>query len=143
MPYRSTLCGRDNSETAENKAVSGVAHLAGGQAACARFLTLWTPCSYDPNAWFSPGGISITNEDVFCLNEGEFLNDVIIDFYLKYLLNEIMPDREKTFIFSSFFYKRLTQKPRKGILEDNASQTMQVSLFVFSTFYVAAGDWVS
>ncbi|XP_075001439.1 sentrin-specific protease 6 isoform X3 [Calonectris borealis] len=29
------------------------------------------------------GGISVTNEDLHCLNEGEFLNDVIIDFYLK------------------------------------------------------------
>nr|XP_020756973.1 sentrin-specific protease 6 isoform X6 [Odocoileus virginianus texanus] len=29
------------------------------------------------------GGISVTNEDLHCLSEGEFLNDVIIDFYLK------------------------------------------------------------
>lgn len=29
------------------------------------------------------GGISVTNEDLHCLNDGEFLNDVIIDFYLK------------------------------------------------------------
>uniref|UniRef100_A0A452SWL0 Sentrin-specific protease 6 n=1 Tax=Ursus americanus TaxID=9643 RepID=A0A452SWL0_URSAM len=28
------------------------------------------------------GGISVTNEDLHCLSEGEFLNDVIIDFYL-------------------------------------------------------------
>lgn len=29
------------------------------------------------------GGMSVTNEDLHCLNDGEFLNDVIIDFYLK------------------------------------------------------------
>lgn len=29
------------------------------------------------------GGILVTNEDLHCLNDGEFLNDVIIDFYLK------------------------------------------------------------
>jgi hypothetical protein len=59
-------------------------------------------------------GIVITNEDESSLDEGEFLNDVIIDFYLKYLMNEILPDKEKTFVFSSLFYKRLTQEPRKG-----------------------------
>lgn len=31
------------------------------------------------------GGITVTNEDLFCLNEGEFLNDVIIDFYFKFV----------------------------------------------------------
>lgn len=29
------------------------------------------------------GGFSITKEDLSCLDEGEFLNDVIMDFYLK------------------------------------------------------------
>ena len=32
------------------------------------------------------GGISVTNEDLHCLNDGEFLNDVILDFYLKWVL---------------------------------------------------------
>ena len=65
---------------------------------------------------------------MFCLTEGEFLNDVIIDFYLKYLYHDILSerDRERTFIFSSFFYKRLTQKPRKGLLEDNNAISLQV-----------------
>lgn len=29
------------------------------------------------------GGITVTEEDLACLDAGEFLNDVIIDFYLK------------------------------------------------------------
>lgn len=29
------------------------------------------------------GGITVTMEDLQCLDSGEFLNDVIIDFYLK------------------------------------------------------------
>lgn len=29
------------------------------------------------------GGITVTMEDLQCLDSGQFLNDVIIDFYLK------------------------------------------------------------
>ncbi|XP_055887653.1 uncharacterized protein LOC106080000 isoform X4 [Biomphalaria glabrata] len=59
-------------------------------------------------------GIPITTEDLYCLTEGEFLNDVIIDFYLQYLyLERLSPaNRQRTHIFSSFFYKRLTQRDR-------------------------------
>uniref|UniRef100_A0A2K5SF38 SUMO specific peptidase 6 n=1 Tax=Cebus imitator TaxID=2715852 RepID=A0A2K5SF38_CEBIM len=62
------------------------------------------------------GGISVTNEDLHCLNEGEFLNDVIIDFYLKYLVLEKLKkeDADRIHIFSSFFYKRLNQRERRN-----------------------------
>ncbi|KAF4093392.1 hypothetical protein AMELA_G00001520 [Ameiurus melas] len=60
----------------------------------------------------SKGGITVTTEDLECLRDGEFLNDVIIDFYLKYLQLE-RADRDvanRSHIFSSFFYKQLTRK---------------------------------
>ncbi|XP_048396996.2 sentrin-specific protease 7 isoform X2 [Stegostoma tigrinum] len=62
------------------------------------------------------GGLAVTTEDLECLEEGEFLNDVIIDFYLKYLLLEKAPKElaERTHIFSSFFYRRLTRKDNAG-----------------------------
>ncbi|XP_024912487.1 sentrin-specific protease 6 isoform X2 [Cynoglossus semilaevis] len=65
----------------------------------------------------SKGGISVTNEDLHCLNEGEFLNDVIIDFYLKYLVLEKLKKEEaqRIHIFSSFFYKRLNQRERRNL----------------------------
>ncbi|KFP02036.1 Sentrin-specific protease 6, partial [Calypte anna] len=65
------------------------------------------------------GGISVTNEDLHCLNEGEFLNDVIIDFYLKYLVLEKLKkeDADRIHVFSSFFYKRLNQRERRNIPE--------------------------
>ncbi|CAG2230634.1 SENP6 [Mytilus edulis] len=40
------------------------------------------------------GGITVTNEDLFCLTDGEFLNDVIIDFYLKYLVHEKLSESD-------------------------------------------------
>nr|KAF6342022.1 SUMO specific peptidase 6 [Myotis myotis] len=65
------------------------------------------------------GGISVTNEDLHCLSEGEFLNDVIIDFYLKYLVLEKLKkeDADRIHIFSSFFYKRLNQRERRNLHE--------------------------
>uniref|UniRef100_A0A8C3AGR0 Ubiquitin-like protease family profile domain-containing protein n=1 Tax=Cyclopterus lumpus TaxID=8103 RepID=A0A8C3AGR0_CYCLU len=65
------------------------------------------------------GGITVTMEDLRCLDTGHFLNDVIIDFYLKYLLlNASAAVAERTHIFSSFFYKQLTRR-------DNASEGRQ------------------
>lgn len=56
------------------------------------------------------GGISINTEDYMCLAIDQYLNDIIIDFYLKYLLSELLNDEERnrTHVFSTFFYKRLT-----------------------------------
>ncbi|KAL1131398.1 hypothetical protein AAG570_011015 [Ranatra chinensis] len=65
------------------------------------------------------GGISINTEDYACLGEDQFLNDVIIDFYLKYLLQTMLSeeDQKRTHVFSSFFYKRLTTRttPQVGL----------------------------
>uniref|UniRef100_A0AAY4BI14 Ubiquitin-like protease family profile domain-containing protein n=1 Tax=Denticeps clupeoides TaxID=299321 RepID=A0AAY4BI14_9TELE len=60
----------------------------------------------------SKGGITVTTEDLECLKRGEFLNDVIIDFYLKFLLQEKASQemKDRSHIFSSFFYKQLTRK---------------------------------
>ncbi|KTF92303.1 hypothetical protein cypCar_00024464 [Cyprinus carpio] len=65
------------------------------------------------------GGISVTNEDLHCLNDGEFLNDVIIDFYLKYLFLEKLKkeDAVRSHVFSSFFYKRLNQRERRNTVD--------------------------
>ncbi|NXK86883.1 SENP7 protease, partial [Formicarius rufipectus] len=72
------------------------------------------------------GGLGVTREDLECLEYGEFLNDVIIDFYLKYLLLEKAPRHlaDRTHIFSSFFYKCLmrTEKNSEGDVKVSAAQ---------------------
>ncbi|CAF0852460.1 unnamed protein product [Didymodactylos carnosus] len=54
----------------------------------------------------------LTRDDLMCLNEAEFLNDTIIDFYLQYIYYELLSDddRKRTYLFNSFFYTRLTKK---------------------------------
>lgn len=57
------------------------------------------------------GGISINTEDYLCLAQDQFLNDVIIDFYIQFLLRQLPPEQQtKVHAFSTFFYKRLTTK---------------------------------
>ncbi|XP_057677711.1 sentrin-specific protease 7-like isoform X2 [Corythoichthys intestinalis] len=58
----------------------------------------------------SKGRITVTKEDLACLESGKYLNDVIIDFYLKYLLLEGggRDVAERSHIFSSFFFKHLS-----------------------------------
>ncbi|CAN9498291.1 unnamed protein product [Ophioblennius macclurei] len=67
------------------------------------------------------GRITVTREDLVCLNDGEFLNDVIIDFYLKYLLLEGVGGEvaERSHVFSTFLYKQLSRG--RGASEDDAS----------------------
>ena len=61
------------------------------------------------------GGISITVDDYAVLDEESFLNDVIIDFHLKWIVQNKLSEeqRNKVHTFSTFFYKRLTSKPKK------------------------------
>lgn len=62
------------------------------------------------------GGIPINTKDFICLGIDQYLNDVIIDFYLKYVHNEILTEeqRNKTHIFSTFFYNTLTNTKLLG-----------------------------
>ncbi|XP_063734258.1 uncharacterized protein LOC134861160 [Eleginops maclovinus] len=63
----------------------------------------------------SKGRISVTKEDLACLRDAEFLNDVIIDFYLKYLLLEGGGSAcDRSHVFSSFFYKQLSRRRVAG-----------------------------
>lgn len=57
----------------------------------------------------SKGAITINTKDYECLAPNVYLNDVIIDFYLKYLQTEILSEeqKQKTHIFSTFFYNAL------------------------------------
>jgi sentrin-specific protease 7 len=75
---------------------------------------------------YPPGrfGISINTDDYVCLGSDNYLNDVIIDFYLKYLHEDVLTEeqRAKTHIFSQFFYKRLTTMQKEKDPKLSAAQ---------------------
>ncbi|KAF9357203.1 hypothetical protein BGX26_004076 [Mortierella sp. AD094] len=78
--------------------------------------------------------IAIQSEDMSRLNEGEFLNDTLIEFGLKHVYANVEtrnPDlADKTYIFNSFFYERLLTKSGKSIQYDSVkSWTNKIDLF--------------
>lgn len=54
----------------------------------------------------------ITIADYTTLTGDQYLNDTIINFYLKYLMERVLSpeDRERTFLFETYFYSSLTSK---------------------------------
>ncbi|KAK9321721.1 hypothetical protein V1517DRAFT_261807, partial [Lipomyces orientalis] len=79
--------------------------------------------------------VVITEDDFSRLDDGEFLNDTIIDFYLKYIQDRLQrahPEiASSTYIFNTFFYKRLTQRINgvKGAFDNVKKWTAKVDLF--------------
>merc|ERR1719282_437512 len=64
-------------------------------------------CEFPPGAQDS---VSVCVADYKSLEHDTFLNDIIIDFYLTWLIHEKLPseDRAGVHVFSTMFYKRLT-----------------------------------
>merc|ERR1719427_1221646 len=59
------------------------------------------------------GSVTVTLEDYKTLQIGTFLNDTIIDFYLKHLQYTKLSstDKDRVHIFTTYWYSRLTSKP--------------------------------
>ncbi|KAL6983129.1 Ulp1 peptidase [Sarracenia purpurea var. burkii] len=55
-----------------------------------------------------PDAVTICKRDVDLLQPDTFVNDTIIDFYIKYLKNEMQPEERHRFhFFNSFFFRKL------------------------------------
>ncbi len=57
------------------------------------------------------GTACVSAYDYRTLEEGEYLNDAVVDFYLQWLHNNVLPEKnkEEVHIFSSHFYTKLTR----------------------------------
>lgn len=55
--------------------------------------------------------LSVTNQDFKCLYNNDWINDTILDFFLKFYIEESISDnvisRSEVYLFSSFFYTKL------------------------------------
>ncbi|KAJ3048041.1 hypothetical protein HK097_010934 [Rhizophlyctis rosea] len=74
--------------------------------------------------------VAVTAEDYLRLQDGEFLNDTVIEFYIKYLLNEKIKNEfparvEESHFFNSFFYEQLQRKEGGRKDDDAAYQRVQ------------------
>lgn len=77
--------------------------------------------------------------DLERLDDGEYLNDNLIEFYLKHLKNQLeltSPEMaKKVYFFNTFFFASLTRKGKRGINYD-AVQKWTRSIDIFSYDYV-------
>lgn len=79
--------------------------------------------------------ITITPDDYNRLDEGEFLNDTMVNFYLKYLKQRAGENRSDveqcTYVFNTFFYEKLMQKNADGTsgFENVKKWTAKIDLF--------------
>ncbi|PIA16313.1 cysteine proteinase [Coemansia reversa NRRL 1564] len=68
-----------------------------------------------------PKAISVTGSDISRLYHGEFLNDTILEFYMRYIAENLRSADpalyEQCFFFNTFFFKKLSQRS-KGVLSD-------------------------
>lgn len=86
--------------------------------------------------------IAVHIEDLARLFESDFLNDILIEFGLKYIyegLEKRNPELAKrTYIFNSFFYQRLIDKPAAGMSAYDAvkSWTNKIDLFAMDFIVV-------
>jgi hypothetical protein len=54
------------------------------------------------------GAVTITSDDTSRLNEGEFLNDSLIDFYVKWVLSQVPLDQlQRVHVYNSFFHNKI------------------------------------
>ncbi|KAG0287942.1 hypothetical protein BGZ96_008201 [Linnemannia gamsii] len=85
--------------------------------------------------------IAVRAEDVLRLGDGEFLNDTIIEFGLKYALTNMELKNkalaEQVYIFNTFFYQRLLAKPAKGATSSyNSIKSWTAKVDIFSKKYI-------
>ncbi|ORZ20026.1 hypothetical protein BCR41DRAFT_33912 [Lobosporangium transversale] len=96
---------------------------------------------YPFNSSIKSKSIAVRAEDASRLNDGEFLNDTLIEFGLKYVqANAEVRNAAlagQVYIFNTFFYQRLVAKPSKGQANSyEAIKNWTAKIDLFSMKYI-------
>jgi sentrin-specific protease 7 len=87
---------------------------------------------------------TVDAEDIVRLDEGEFLNDNLISFYLRYLQVELEKTRPelltKVHIFSSFFFEKLRSTKGKINYDGVRNWTAKIDLFSYDYIVVPVNE---
>ncbi|KAK6156725.1 hypothetical protein DH2020_010973 [Rehmannia glutinosa] len=85
----------------------------------AAWKTIISECNFDeafedivyPDG--DPDAVFISRRDIELLQPRTFINDTIIDFYIKYLVNKTKPEKQHMFhFFNTFFFRKLVDMDR-------------------------------
>jgi|AntAceMinimDraft_5_1070358.scaffolds.fasta_scaffold03367_4 hypothetical protein len=68
----------------------------------------------------TPDTVEVSSRDLLTLEDGEFLNDTVVDFFIKKLQHEDMKqeDAARCHIFNSFFFEKLTNENKEKEADD-------------------------
>jgi sentrin-specific protease 7 len=75
-------------------------------------------------------------DDLSRLDEEEFMNDSLIDFYMIYLFKRSGIPHDKVFFFNTYFFTRLTQKTGRGSINYEAVERWTSKVEIFDYDYV-------
>ena len=96
---------------------------------------------WDQSLIFPPTGrnrATVDKDDILRLDEGEFLNDNLINFYVRYLQVKLEKERPETLkkihVFNTFFFSVL--KPTRGGISFEAVKSWTTKLDIFSYDYL-------
>ncbi|KAF4995537.1 hypothetical protein FGRMN_5080 [Fusarium graminum] len=87
---------------------------------------------------------TVDKDDIQRLDEGEFLNDNLISFYLRYLQVQLEKERpdilEKVYIFNTFFFEKLRSNRAKINYEGVKAWTARVDLLSYEYIVVPVNE---
>ncbi|EHL01364.1 putative Ubiquitin-like-specific protease 2 [Glarea lozoyensis 74030] len=98
---------------------------------------------WNGTVYYPPGGrkgqVTVERDDILRLNEGEFLNDNLVTFYLRYLEHELQQTKpevaNRIYFQNSYFYPTLTKGVKKGI-NYQAVQRWTRTVDIFAKDYI-------